>query len=311
MKKFLLTAIALLIFYVPLICSASDSATEKLIQMEQDTYGAEQNGAILDRISRLETDYSGKNMQGNMNVRIDSVYEVLYGNIGTPSIIAKINAVEWNVYNEVSSESIQRRLIKLEREILGKTSKDTFIKRIDAIAKASFGREQIPLNEMQISRDLLIKVELDENVGTRTLKVGEIVDIKVAENVFVDGRLIFAKGLSGKGKVEKVRKAKGWRGQNGKIQIDFYSLNCLDGKNIDIIVGEEAKQEMTNKSMVAGASLVGMNLNSDWNKIMVRGKNIEVAAGTKLYVQTEKPVHVYCLSVNKADSDFLNDSSAE
>lgn len=307
MKKFLQILFALIIFFVPLTVAAADSATEKLIQMERDTYGAEQPGAILDRISKLEKDYSGKNMVGNMNVRIDSVYEILYGNIGAPSILAKINAIEWNAYNEVSGKSIQQRLNELEQEILGKNSTETFIKRIDSLAQASFGRDQIPLVEMQVSRDILIKVILAESVGTRNLQVGDMVDISVAENIFVDGKLVFAKGLPGKGRVRNIRKAKGWIGQNGKMQIDFYELNCIDGNGVEIFVGEESKNEMTARKMIKGASLVGMNLNDDWNKLMVHGKNLEVYAGTELYVQTSRPANIYGLNVGNKNLNPVYD----
>lgn len=315
LKKLLSAFLTLFIFVLPLTVSAADSATEKLIKMEQDTYGKEQTGAILDRITHLEKDYSGKNMRGNLNVRIDSVYEILYGNIGAPSILAKMNAIEWNAYSEVSGKSIQERLSKIEREIFGKTSTGTFIKRIDALAKASFGSDQIPLLEMQVSKDILIKVALAEDVGSRTLQVGDLVDIKVAENVFVDGKLVFVKGLPGKGKVEKVRKAKGWTGRNGKIQIDFFTLNCIDGNNVEIYVGEESKNEMISKEMIQGASLVGMNLNDDWNKILVHGKNLEVSTGTELYIQTGKTVKLYGLKVNSdltpVEDEFSEDTPVD
>lgn len=300
MKKFLSTILTLVFFCLPLTVFAADSVTEKLIQMEIETYGREQPGALLDRINHLEKEYTGQNMRGNLNVRIDSVYEILYGNAGTPSVLAKINAIEWNAYNEVSGNSIQDRLMRLEREIFGKTSKETFIKRIDAIAKASFGDEQIPLVEMQIAKDILIKVVLAENVDSRTLQAGDLVDIKVAENVFVDGKLIFAKGLPGKGKVENVRKAgaKGITVKNGKILIDFYALSSIDGNEVNIFVGEESKNEMIIQEMVGGASLVGMNLNDQWNKIMVHGKNLEIPAGTELYVQIERNSELYGLQVS-------------
>ena len=317
MKKFLTTLLTAVFFCLPLTVFAADSATEKLIQMEIDTYGKEQPGAILERINQLEKEYTGQNMRGNLTVRIDSVYEILYGNSGAPSVLAKINAIEWNAYSKVSSNSVQERLTRLEREIFGKTSNETFIKRINTLAKASFGNEEIPLVEMQLSRDVLIKVELVEDVGSRTLQAGDLVDIKVAENVFVDGNLIFAKGLPGKGKVEKVRKAKGWTGRNGKLEIDFYTLNCIDGNGIDVYVGEESKNEMTVQQMIAGASLVGMNLNNDWNKIMVHGKNLEIPAGTQLYLQTEKTVGLYGLKVSadlipvEDEENIENEDAAE
>ena len=297
MKKIFLTAITLIIFCVPLIVSAASSATEKLVQMEIDTYGSEQNGAILERINRLEKDYSGRNMRGNMNVRINSLYEILYQNKGTPSIFAKVNALEWNAYNEVSGNSLNNRIAKLESEILGKTSTSAFIKRIDALAKGSFGSAQIPLSEMQVSSGVLIKVELVESVDSRTLKVGDLVEIKVAEDVLINDKLIFAKGLRGKGIVESVRKANGWLVKNGKIDINFYSLDSIEGRDIDIHVGEESKNEMIRHEMVAGASLVKMNISNDWNKLMVHGKNIEAPAGTALYVQTKKTVSLYGLMI--------------
>lgn len=307
LKKFLSALLTLFIFGISLTVSAADSANEKLIRMEQDTYGTEQTGAILDRISHLEKDYSGKNMSGNLNVRIDSIYEILYGNIGTPSILAKINAIEWNTYSEVSGKSIQERLKKLEKEIFGKTSTETFIKRINVIAKATFGDEQIPLLEMQVAKDVLIKVALAEGVGSRNLQEGDFVNIKVAEDVFIDGKLVFAKGLPGKGKVEKVRKAKGWTGRNGKIQINFFTLNCIDGKSVEIYVGEASKNEMATKEMIKGASLVGMNLNNDWDKFMIHGKNLEISAGTELYVQTKGNIKLYGLSNLIPEEEFEED----
>ena len=300
MKKILFTALIFFLMQVS-VSAAEISANEKLVQMEIETYGGEQTGAILGRINRLEKDYSGANMQGNMNVRINSLYEILYGNAGAPSLMAKINAIEWNAYHEVTAESIIKRLDKLENEIAGKTSTENFIKRINELAQATFGSEQIPLIEMQIPNDILIRAELAENIGSRSLQAGDIVYIKVAENVIIDGKLIIAKGQLGKGTVSSVRKAKGWMGRNGKIEIDFQALNSIDGNEIEIYVGEESKSEMTAREMIGGAALVGMNLNDDWNKLMVHGKNIELAAGTPLYIQTKKVTNVYALQL---ESDF-------
>lgn len=310
MRKFLLAW--LIIFFVPLkVFAAEDSANSKLVQMEIDTYGTEQTGAILGRISRLEKDFAGANMHGNLNVRINSIYEILYGNIGEPSILAKINAIEWNAYNEVSGENIINRLNKLENEILGKTSTEPFIKRINLLARASFGAEQIPLAEIQIPSNLLIKVELLDDIASRTLQEGDLINIKVAQNVYFDGNLIFAKGLRGKGTVASVRKAKGWTGLNGKIIIDFYELKCIDGTSIAIFVGEDSKYEMTSQKMIEGAAVVGMNLNDDWNKFMVRGKNLEISAGTQLFVQTKKNVNLYGLQLGTEDLNFSEDDMAE
>lgn len=77
-KKFFYGALAAsLIFSASIFgnVAAEESANAKLARIEIDTYGAEQSGAILDRISTLEKSYSGQNMSGNMNARIEAIYQ--------------------------------------------------------------------------------------------------------------------------------------------------------------------------------------------------------------------------------------------
>ena len=299
---------AAIIFSAPVASQAAVSATEKLVQIEHDTYGAEQVGAVLNRISKLEKDYSGKNMQGNMNARIDAVYNNLYTNSGEPSIFSKLNALEWNFNREVSSGGLDKRISALESEILGKSTSGSFSDRIRELSKASFGGENIPLTQLQIPANTLVKVALVDSITSQTLQVGDVVTIKVAEDVVSGGKLIFAKGLLGSGKVASVRKAKGWTGRNGKVDIDFNELRTIDGRSIEIFVGDEAKQEMIDKQMVEGASLVAMDLNNDWSKVLVRGKNVDIKPGTELYVQVKNSAAVYSFPVGdgalKVSSDL-------
>lgn len=297
LKFFCALLIAVTFFSVSSMTFAEESANEKLVQIERDTYGAEQIGAILSRISKLEKDYTGKNMQGNMNARIDAVYNLLYENTGEASVIAKVNALEWNISHEVLSGGIDNRIFLLEDSILGKTESGTFFSRIRKLAKESFGTENIPMIEEQIPENILIKVSLTEDVGSKTLHVGDTVNFKVAEDVIIDNKLIFAKGLRGEGIVTNVRRAQGWLAKGGKVEIDFNKIRCLDGRTVETFVGDESKQAMIENKMAAGALLVGMNLNSDWVKTMRIGQNIEVKDGTEFYIQTKNLSAVYVLPI--------------
>lgn len=303
LKFFCALLIAVTFFSVSSMTFAEESANEKLVQIERDTYGAEQIGAILSRISKLEKDYTGKNMQGNMNARIDAVYNLLYENTGEASVIAKVNALEWNINHEVLSGGIDNRIFLLEDSILGKTESGTFFSRIRKLAKESFGTENIPMIEEQIPENILIKVSLTEDVGSKTLHTGDTVNFKVAEDVIIDNKLIFAKGLRGEGIVTNVRRAQGWLVKGGKVEIDFNKIRCLDGRTVETFVGDESKQAMIENKMAAGALLVGMNLNSDWVKTMRIGQNIEVKDGTEFYIQTKNLSAVYVLPI---DSGALN-----
>ena len=311
-KKFFSAGVAALIFFSMPVTFAAQSANEKLIQIEQEIYGAEQSGAILNRIGQLEKDYSGKNMQGNMNARIEAIYESLYENAGQPSVVAKVNALEWNVNHEVKSEGIKSRLSDLESTIFGTTKSGNLSSRIRELAKASFGSENIPMIQMQLPENTLIKVEMVDSINSRTLQVGDTVTMKVAEDVIIGDKLIFAKGLLGQGTVKSVRKAKGWTGRNGKIDIDFDFIRTIDGNSLETFVGEQAKQKIIDEQMTQGASLIAMDIDNDWSKVLVRGKNIETTAGTQLYIQTKNPETLYVLdTVNNSQLSVVSTQQAD
>ena len=307
LKKFFCGALAAaMIFSAPLFCSAAadESASAKIAQIECDTYGIEQSGALLDRISRLEKDYSGQNMAGNMNARIDAIYNELYNNSTAPGILAKLNALEWNANHEVGGGGVDSRLDALELMILGKESDATFNERIRALAKASYGAEILPIAQVQIPENVLIKVETTAPASSKAMQEGDSLPIRVVEDVFVDGCLVFAKGLPGEGTVTRVLRAKNIF-SNGKIETDFHTLNTIDGQSAKIFTGIAATDEMTAKSMARGLSLIGQTFsgkNKDLEEVFVRGKNIELPAGIELYVQIKVPIVVYGV---RADSSGL------
>lgn len=305
-KNFFCTVAAALILLTSTICAAAEgSANEKLAGIEIDTYGAEQSGALLDRISRLEKDFTGRNMAGNMNARLEAISDILYNNDAGPGILAKINALEWNTNHAVKSGGIELRITSLEREIIGQTTNGTFNDRIRALAKASYGEEILPISQVQIPANTLIKVETTVPTSSKTLQAGDIIPVRVVEDVYIDGTLVFVKGLPGEGAVSRVIRAKNIF-RNGKIETDFYTLKTIDGQAAMTFVGVEAMEEMNLNEMARGLSLVGHTFsgkNKDFEEVFVRGKNIDLPAGIQLYIQLREPVVVYGVKVR--DGGFL------
>ncbi len=303
LKKILCGVLAAaMIFSASTLCTAAadDSANAKLARIETDTYGIEQSGAILDRISRLEKSYSGQNMQGNMNARIDAIYKILYDNSAGPCVLAKINALEWNINHEVRSDGVEKRLAALETAILGKTTDGTFNARIRALAKGSFGEEILPIAQVQIPANTLIKVETTAPVSSKTMQAGDSVPFRVVEDIFVDGKLVFVTGLPGEGTVNDVRRARNIM-SNGKLEIDFHTLKTVDGQDAKTFSGVEAREEMKAQSMARGLSLVGLTFSGKYGgveEVFVRGKNIELPAGVQVYIQTRDPITVYGVSTS-------------
>ena len=292
--RLILSAIFTLIICAGNVTFAAESANDLIAKIERDTYGMEQEGALLPRLNRLEKDYSGRNLQEDLNTRIEALYTILYDNSATPSIIAKINAMEWNVEHQVKGGSVENRIRYLEKIILGTETEGTLTDRIRELVKASFSNENIPMYEIQLPADTLIKVALVNEISTRTAQVGDTVKFKILEDVIIDDNLVFAKGLYGVGIVDTVNKPDGW-GSNGKLIINFNKVSCIDGQEVETFVDLEAKEMMIAEKMVRGAALVGLNINDDWNKVFVHGKNLEVPADTEFYIQTKNNSAVYAL----------------
>ncbi|MBR5912968.1 MAG: hypothetical protein IKZ58_01205 [Selenomonadaceae bacterium] len=305
--KIFFCAVLAIIFSMSSVTFAASSAYELLSRIERDTYGVEREGAILQRINRLEKDYSGRNLQEDMNTRIEALYTIIYDNSATPGVMAKINALEWNIAHEVKIGGIKERIGNLEKTLLGEENDGTINDRLHELVKMSFSSEDIPMYEIQLPADTLIKISLVDGVGTRTAQVGDAVRFRVAEDVIVGGNLVFAKGLYGVGVVDTVKKPNGW-GSNGKLNINFYKVNCMDGQEIDTCVDYAAMEIMAEKKMVLGAAIVGMDLNDDWNRVLVHGKNLEAPAGTELYIQIKNNVAVYALKGGRG-SLTINDTT--
>lgn len=304
--KIFLCAILAAIFLFTGNVFAAESANEMLKKIELTTYGREQTGALIDRLNKLEKDYSGKNLEGNLNTRLQALYAIIYENSGSPSILAKVNALEWNLNHAAEIDGLDSRISNLENTILGKLNEGNFIYRIRELAKASFGSEDIPLVEMQLPADTLIKAELIDSVDTRTAQVGDTINFRVAEDVIIDGNLIFAKGLPGQGTAAVVDKATGW-GKNGKLVIDNLKVEVIDGQQVEAYVGYESESIMKENKMVSGAALFGVNLKSQWDKVMVHGKNLEVPAGTEFFLQTKSDTAIYALKGGRGSVAIEND----
>ena len=293
---------SVLLCAVFLVCSMGvamaatpDTVQSKLDAIEKDTYGMEQTGAIMERINRLEKDYNGTHMAGSMMARVDALYDEVYVNGAKPSKQALLNAIQWNIHQEVSTGPVQKRIADLEMQINGKTEEGTFSERIDRLGRESFGENTLPMVKVDMPANTLVKIALSEPVSTKNLKVGDKVHYHVAEDVMVDGVLLFVKGAEGEGTVTKVRPARNF-GRNAELVIDFEKIKSVDGTYVDTFVGDVAKKEMTNLAMAAGASIAGIVLLGPLGVIagaFVKGKNIEHPEGTEVFIQTRNDEMLY------------------
>lgn len=300
LKKLISSFLITTMLSANLVFAAPENIETTLANMEMDTYGAAQMGAVMERIERLEREYNGALNKGSMGERIDALYNELYINESEPSIEALTNAIEWNIRHEVSDDPIISRVSAIEMKIMGKTGEGTVSGRLDALSKASFGENRLPVQKCTVPAGTLIKIALSEGVSTKNIKVGDIVNFHIAEDVITDGVLVFTKGAKGQGKVTKMQPAKNF-GRNAELLVEFEKVKAMEGTYVETYVGEASKTEMERMGLAAGASIAGMVLLGPIGIIagaFVKGKNIELPAGTELYIETKLDNSLYGVPMN-------------
>ncbi|WP_027396821.1 hypothetical protein [Anaerovibrio lipolyticus] len=280
-----------------------NTANGKLGAVETITYGQEQTGAIVERIKKLEKDYECSNTSGGMMNRINNLYDTTFDNSSSPSLITQLNALEWTISHKVSADPIQKRISDMELQINGKNSDASIKKRIEGLATFAFGSTTIPLSQVNVPANTLVKISLVTPINAKELKKGDIIKFKAAEDVIENDMLLITAGALGEGVVTDVSQAQNF-GRDAKINIDFKDMEAVDGTKIDMTLGEEAKENMEQMGMAAGASLAGMIILGPIGIIggaFVKGKNINLPEGTEMYLQTEKDCSIYAIPTTSAE----------
>ncbi|SHI28875.1 hypothetical protein SAMN02745671_00033 [Anaerovibrio lipolyticus DSM 3074] len=280
-----------------------NTANGKLGSVETVTYGQEQTGAIVERIKKLEKDYECSNTSGGMMNRINNLYDTTFDNSSSPSLITQLNALEWTISHKVSADPIQKRISDMELQINGKNSDASIKKRIEGLATFAFGSTTIPLSQVNVPANTLVKISLVTPINAKELKKGDIIKFKAAEDVIENDMLLITAGALGEGEVTDVSQAQNF-GRDAKINIDFKDMEAVDGTKIDMTLGEEAKENMEQMGMAAGASLAGMIILGPIGIIggaFVKGKNINLPEGTEMYLQTEKDCSIYAIPTTSAE----------
>ena len=75
-------------------------------------------------------------------------------------------------------------------------------------------------------------------------------------------------------------------------------MTAVDGRQLNMVLGEESKKSMEQLGMAAGASVAGMLVLGPIGIIggaFVQGKNIDLPEGTELYIQTVNDEVIYAI----------------
>lgn len=255
-------------------------------------FGRAGQGTIIDRLERVDQALLGTTQTGTVNLRIQKQAERLRGGSQDQfSILGRVNAIEWSLDKELSLNSLERRLGDLEMRLTGKVSNYSLETRSKEIATHVIEDQTGHL--VTIPRRTLVLVEFLDLLSSRTAQAGDKGRIKVSEDVFVDGYLVFPKGALGQVTVKEAKSAK-TASRNGKLLLNFDYVETLDGTQVHLVQGPEskeasaiyAKEPGNAKKVIVGEAIVvsGAFFNSE---------NAVAKIGDQIYIETNQDYQVF------------------
>lgn len=306
MRKFLAVLLVLSLvgcFWTPAaLAQPLPVGTPALIQVEEVLYGRAQEGSLLTRLERVESDVLGRPQENSaFLVRLQKLVSLLTGAEGEVSIKMKLNAIEWALFREVNEGvSISRRLDEIEMAMFGSTQGNMgLVERLNQLLELMWPGGRVYTAQTPIPKSTLVQIELLTEINSETSKVNDPIRYRVAEDVRVDNRIVIAAGSEGAGRVIAVDTS-GRLGQDGRVQVDFGSVSAMDSTQVRLQVAERATEQNKSLELAAGASLAGVVLLGPIGLAagyFVRGRAHTVPVGTKFYVEVANETSVNALSL--------------
>ena len=214
------------------------------------------------------------------------------GNDAAPSISARTNALEYYLTDEVKREALADRIGNLEKTVFGKEKTGAIDQRSAELEKAVYGDQHFEMKEVLLPEKTVFKIAINDKVSSKTNMVRDEVTFTVREDVKVGNNLVLPKGSQGSGVITKVSQPKSF-GRSGKLDISFDQVFSLDDEPIPTVLGPEAKEKLKMEAAAVGASAVGALALGPIGLVggfFVKGKDVEIPAGTELYIQTQSSV---------------------
>lgn len=263
---------------------------EKNTAVEKLLYGAEQEGSLIERTTKLEKDLFGLPGKEALMAKVERIYVyVRESSATTPSLAFKMSALEWSLTQSIVKGPLKNRLETLEKTVAGVTGNGPIDARVSRLMAITYSSAKLQTGAATVNKDTLIKIKMITPLDSKKNRVGDPVEFEVAEDIYAAGLLVLPKGSVGKGKLSKAEAAQNF-GRDAKLEVNFESITAMDLTEVPTHLGEEAKKETLSLATAAGASMVGLILLGPIGLVggvFVHGKNITVAPGTLLYIQTQ------------------------
>lgn len=272
---------------------------EDLYQVEVAIYGTTSEKPLVERVEYLEKELVGRTLPGTITSRAKQLKEfIITGTPEDPSVTFKINASQWILNEKITSEPLITKIENLENVLFGKTSDDVLAMRAEAIFGLCFKEGKPQFEEVVIPAGTLVPIRFLSNLSSKDNKSGETFNFQIAENIFIDNKLVISVNSAGLGEITSAKKAT-ILARPGKLELNFKAITALDGTPIELIMGEKAEEENKRLYVAVGAGLLGLIILSNPIGLavgaLIPGKDVKIEEGTEMFLQIKEDTAVIAL----------------
>jgi hypothetical protein len=308
-KARLLTLMALFLLGLVNYGYCKDTGSEaielKLSRLERYIYGDTQSGNLQDRLGQIEQDLFGRITGRNAQKKSEYLHEFIFkGNNQSPSLDMKLSFLEWKLFNKTGVGNLETRLAELDKMIVGAVSMEPMAFRLEQAVHLTIENGLISLHSIIIPGGTEIKLQLARDISSRTAKKGDMVQMVISDDLFVDHNILaLCRGGIVTARVKSVRKG-GRFGRTGFINLKIDSIESMDATDLLVKISNPGQERFNKRSlgMAAGASTIGylvMGPIGLAGGAFIKGSNIEVKAGTEIAVRTVKDTRVTGVLVHR------------
>ncbi|NLG84283.1 MAG: hypothetical protein GX493_06685 [Firmicutes bacterium] len=274
---------------IPATAGEGSAPAERLAHLELICLGQNPTGSLSQRLDDLERLILGETQPGTIPERVATLDNVLFTTTSPrPSLLFQLNALEWALYHRVFTGPLLTRLEHLETALQGKTTEGPLGARLALLRPLFLPAGSLPVTRIDLTAGTLVPIELLADLSSQTNKPGESFPFAVAETVFQDGLVALPRGSAGEGRIVKIQPP-GRMGRDAEITVVFGPLTALDGTPVPVTTGEECIAANKSQSLtlrVTAAGMIALGPAGILSGLFVRGKEVFLGRGTRLYVQT-------------------------
>jgi hypothetical protein len=268
----------------------------ELGEIEKILYGSVSEKPILTRVDDVEKTVYNVKQSGSIVERTDNlIADLLITSENSPSLLFLYNTIEWSIRGELGGGNLVQRLDGLEEMVSGEVNKGPIKDRIQKLYNLTIKGQEMPVQKVESRNNQLIRVELLDKINSNTALRGKKVSYQVLEDIKVKNTLIIPKGTRGELEITEIEEA-GKMGKDGDIKIGFPQLKTIDGSDLAVAIKEKAQEENESQKFAIGASVLGtaiLGLPGVVAGYFVEGKDEEIPAGSKMYIQVIESKELY------------------